>query len=263
MIGITHTPSKVAKLESMGIEPLIADLRDSSTLEKKLKGVDGFYIVTDPFSASTDKEEWDSPSWAKDEIQQGESALRAAHAAGVPHVVLASVSILGLEKGFGIHKSKLSIENEAKRLGINFTSLRPPFFMEGWIWGARYKAPFEYMKTGRIDSWPIKADTLIPNIATDDIGKIVAWSFANPDKSIGQTWEIVGQMLTLPEIAQAFSKRSGRSFVFIEPQEESEIPFFVAVNHQEYDFDPIFWTEKFGFEMTTFEGFLASADLVL
>ncbi len=114
----------------MGIEPFLVQ---PSLLESKLKYADGFYIATDPFSASSTSKKWDSPSWALDDIRQGENALRAARSANIPHVVLGSVSILALEKGFGVHKYKLVIETRAKELGLPYTILRPPFFMEGWI----------------------------------------------------------------------------------------------------------------------------------
>lgn len=258
VIGITHTPSKAPKLELAGIEALVADLRDPATLEPRLKGVDGFFIVTDPFAEQLETDEWDSPAWAEGEIRQGRGAIRAAHASKVPHVVLASVSIWAQEKGFRFHKGKALIEREARELGLACTILRPPAFMEGWIWTShkRGKPLEDWVRTGRIE-WPFKSDTPIPHIATDDIGRVTAWSFAHPDRSIDQDWELVGEVTTFPTIAQTLSKRVGRPVVFAEsPLAEAGIPFFKSLIEREYRWDPSLWEAKFDFQMTTFEGFM-------
>jgi len=49
VVGITHNPSNVQKLESTGVIPLVADLRDPPTLIPHLRGIDGFFLVTDSF----------------------------------------------------------------------------------------------------------------------------------------------------------------------------------------------------------------------
>jgi uncharacterized protein YbjT (DUF2867 family) len=170
-------------------------------------------------------------------------------------VVLASVTIWAQERGFGFHKSKIPIEREARELGLACTILRPPGFMEGWIWSAMDKSVEDWMKTGRIE-WNVKSDTPIPHIATDDIGRVAAWSFAHPDQSVGRAWELVGEVTTFPAIAQSLSKRSGRPFVFVDtPQAEDGIPFFASLVRREYTWDPRLWESKFGFRMTTFEEF--------
>ena len=117
------------------------------------------------------------------------------------------------------------------------------------------------METGRIDEWPLKADTPLPHIATDDIGRNVAWSFAHPDQSIGQTWEIVGGIITFPVITQSLSKRLGRPFVFVEPPMVEDNSFFSAFIRRDYQFDPLMWVTKFEFQMATFQEFLNKAEL--
>ena len=101
-------------------------------LESRLKGADGFFIVTDPFSAKLENRRVGFPHVGAGRNSSRRGRLfRAAKAAKVPHVILGSVSILALEKGLGVHKSKISIERQARELGLNCTILRPPFFMEG------------------------------------------------------------------------------------------------------------------------------------
>lgn len=254
VLGVTHTRSKTTKLEDMGIEPVVADLRDSATLIPHLKGADGFYLVTDPFATRGETQE--VASWVEDEIRQGREALRAAHSAGIPHVVLSSVTILALEQGLRIHKSKIPIEKEAGELGLACTILRPPFFMDGWIWRAYDKSPQEWLQSGRIQ-WSVKPDTPIPHIATDDIGRVAAWSFDHPDRSAGQIWELVGEVTTFPAIAQSLSRRRGRPIVFAEtPPAPNDFPPNPGLVRRDYVWDASTWESRFGFQMTTFEQYL-------
>ena len=178
VIGITHTPTKAPRLESMGVIPLVADLRDSSTLMLHLKEIDGFFLVTDPFAKS--KETGDIDDWVADELRQGEQALEAAWDAKVPHVVLGSVSLAAQAKGLAIHKTKIKIEKHAREFGLSYTALRPPFFMEDWVPNSGFPTP--WTENGRFEA-SVKSDTPIPHIATDDVGRIAAWSFDHPDES--------------------------------------------------------------------------------
>jgi uncharacterized protein YbjT (DUF2867 family) len=234
---------------------LVADLRDPATFEPRLKGVDGFFIVTDPFSARAETDEWDSPGWVKDEFRQGEGALRAAHEAKVPHVVLASVTVAALEQGLRFHESKIPIEKEARKLGLACTILRPPFFMEGWFWSALDKSLVRW-ETGRLE-WRVKANTPIPHIATDDIGRAAAWSFDHPDQSVGQAWELVGEVTTFPAIAKTLTRKWGRPIVFSEVlNAKDDFPVNPAFVRRDYTWGVGQWKAKFGFRMTTFDEFV-------
>jgi uncharacterized protein YbjT (DUF2867 family) len=259
VIGITHTPSKVQKLESIGVIPLVADLRDATKLIPHLKGVDGFYLVTTPFDRT--KETNDINEWVKDEVLQGQQALEAAHKTDVPHVVFSSVTHVGsdeaLEKyGLSIHKTKIPIEKHARELGLFFTSLRPPFFMDDWV--PNMMAWNRWVKEG-IFAASVKSDTPIPAIATDNIGRIAAWTFDHPNESIGQAWEIVGEVTTYPSICHALSEHYHRPIIFKEvSQTEDDFPFHRALLQSVYAYDAGQWERKFGFKMTTFEEFLTT-----
>jgi uncharacterized protein YbjT (DUF2867 family) len=260
VVGITHNTSKVQKLESMGVVPLVADLRDPSTLIAHLREIDGFFLVTDPFARR--KETDDVDVWVEDEVRQGEQALEAAKAAGVPHVVQCSVTHLGsdaaLEKyGLPVHKTKMTIERHARELGLAHTALRPPWFMDDWIPNPIFPTP--WLESGRIEM-SLKADTPLPQIATDDIGRIAAWAFNHPDESIGQAWEIVGEVTTLPAIARTLSEHFHRPIVFSEVSEtEDNFPPNRALVQHEYTWEVGRWEVKFGFKMTTLDEFVRLA----
>jgi uncharacterized protein YbjT (DUF2867 family) len=261
VVGITHSPSNVQKLESMGITPLVADLRDPSTLIPYLKWTDGFFLVTDPFPGAkkpvTSFDDMDV--WVKDEVSQGDGALKAAKAAEVPHVVQSSVTHLGSEAaiekyGLPVHKTKVTIERRARELGLPHTALLPPWFMDDWVPNPIFLTP--WLESGLL-KMSVKDDTPLPQIATDDIGRVAAWALQHPDKSIGQAWEIVGEVTTMPAIARTLSEHFHRSILFKEVSgAEDDFPPNRALVRREFTWDVGQWESKFAFRMTTFEEFV-------
>ena len=209
VIGITHSPSKAARLEGEGIEPLVADLRDPATLIPRLKGVDGLFVVTVPSGDGAGTFDW--AAFEKNEIRQGEGALRAAEAARVPHVVLSTVASACQSPGVSVWKSKTTIEETAQRLGVPRTTLRPPFFMSSWLPGGAFFA--RAMTTGVMEL-PVAPETAIPHIEVDDVGRAAAWAFAHPEESVGSAWELAGELTTYPAIVRALSKRWDRPFTY-------------------------------------------------
>jgi uncharacterized protein YbjT (DUF2867 family) len=253
VIGVTHTPSKAAGLQALGIEPRIVDVRDSAQLVPHLQGVDGFFAVTDPFAGSAASP--DISDWVEDEIRQGDGELRAAHEAKVPHVVLGAVSIAAQEHGAPFHKSKVSIEKQAKDLGLPLTILRPPFYMETWLPGVSFFK--DSLESGRMEL-PLKPDTPVPHIDPSDVGRAAVWSFEHPELSIGEAWDLVGEVTTIPAIARTLSMRWGRTFAFSEvPAAPGDFPMFAPMVRRDYTWDAHEWEAKFGFRMTTFEEFVS------
>jgi uncharacterized protein YbjT (DUF2867 family) len=53
---------------------------------------------------------------------------------------------------------------------------------------------------------PVKPDVKIGLIAVDDIGAFAALAFDHPDEYLGKTLEIAGDIMTPPEVAEAFSR---------------------------------------------------------
>lgn len=263
VIGITHTPSKAARLESEGIEPLVSDLRDPTTLVPNLKGVDGLFVVTVPSSDGAGSFDW--AAFEENEIRQGEGALRAADAAHVPHVVLSTVASACQSPGVSVWKSKTAIEAVAEQLGVPRTILRPPFFMGSWLPGGAFFP--RAMSTGVMEL-PVGPDTAIPHIEVDDVGRVAAWAFSHPEQSVGEAWELAGEVTTYPEIVRTLSRRWSRPFAYREvpPGEENlSLPpplakgfaeVFAVLERHAHRWDARVWESKFGFRMTSFEEYL-------
>jgi uncharacterized protein YbjT (DUF2867 family) len=59
-------------------------------------------------------------------------------------------------------------------------------------------------------SIPFPSDRKLQMVAIDDIAEVVATVFANPQSYLGQAIEIVGDAMTLNEMASSWSKITGR-----------------------------------------------------
>ena len=253
--GLTRDPTKTAQLERMGVKPIVGDLREPDTFVRHLKGVAGFYIVTTPFARVAETPH--SEAWAEDEVRQQRGALDAADSARVPHVILGSVGLADQERGVAIHSCKLVGERRARELGLRVTILRPSNFMENWT-DPGLLATFR--ETG-LWQLPLKPDTPMPHIATDDIGRIVLWAFQHPGQSVGETWELSGEVTTLPAMAESVAETLGFPLVYSELSDDqarkdgwddASLGLFRWLDRIQYHPNVATLEDKFGFRMTSF-----------
>ena len=105
--------------------------------------------------------------------------------------------------------SKWEIEQHIRRLGLPATMVRPASFMENYYIPAVERG----LLRGRLID-PVKPDKPYQTIATDDIGKFVAFVFDRPDEFIGTEVEIAGSELTNRQAAEVFSRVLGRPVTF-------------------------------------------------
>ncbi len=127
------------------------------------------------------------------------------------------------------------------------------FFLDDWIspeaWGR------DWRESGVIRQ-AVKPDTLIPHVATDDVGRVAAWAFEHPEKSIGRVWELVGELMTYPAIGQTLLNLCNRPMRFEElPESEADaLDRIVAVGACTGEVRSL--EQEFGFRMTTLEEYV-------
>jgi uncharacterized protein YbjT (DUF2867 family) len=143
------------------------------------------------------------------EMEQGIALADAASAAGVQHFVYSSAG--GAERNSGLPhvESKWAIEQHIHQLGLAATVFRPVFFMDNFKWSRQDIA-------NGVFSIALRPHTRLQLIAAEDIGAFVALAFNHPDQYIGRAFEIAGDELTPPEIAQVFERVLGRSVAYVE-----------------------------------------------
>jgi uncharacterized protein YbjT (DUF2867 family) len=123
----------------------------------------------------------------------------------VKHFVYAS-AVIDRAKGIPGLGSKRAVEERIAELSLPATILRPVFFMENLITYFPVRSETDELTL----SIPFPSDRKLQMVAIDDIAEVVATVFANPQSYLGQAIEIVGDAMTLNEMASSWSKITGR-----------------------------------------------------
>jgi uncharacterized protein YbjT (DUF2867 family) len=191
--ALTRDPEKpeARALAEMGAEVVGGDLEDRSSIERVLDDVSGVFSVQQFFEAGYEGE-----------VRQGVRLADAAKAAGVEHYVYSSVGSAHRETGIPHFESKWEIEEHVRGSGVPYTVLRPVYFMQNWemmrepILGGTLPQPLDPQKPFQM-------------VAAEDIGVFAAKAFENPDEWVGREVDLAGDELTMPEIADTFSRVIG------------------------------------------------------
>ena len=112
--ALSRSEEKLASLPD-GVTGVIGDLETGSGLEAACAGVDKLFLIT---------------SNGETETARGLTAVEAAKAAGVQHIVFLSVGNPGKEPAVPHYRAKLPIEEAIRNSGAAYTFLRPNFFMQ-------------------------------------------------------------------------------------------------------------------------------------
>lgn len=183
---------KTRGLVNEGVQVAGGSFDDEDSLRRALDGVYGAYSVQPTH-----------PERMETEVEEGIRFAEAAVRAEVDHFVYSSVASADQHTGIPHFETKARIEERVRATGLSYTIVRPVFFMENWFWMK------QAIDSGVLPS-PLKPATPLQMIAVDDIGGIVAASFEHRGHWHGRTVELAGDELTMTQIAEAFSRVSGR-----------------------------------------------------
>lgn len=126
LVRTTSAPEKVERLQSLGVQTVVGDLRDPASLAEACRGMES--VVTT--AATTISRQPGDSILVTD--QQGQLDLvQAARAAGVKH--FAMVSILMSMGTCPFTTAKRTVEQAVMSSGMEYTILRPGLFMEVWL----------------------------------------------------------------------------------------------------------------------------------
>lgn len=192
---------KARALDAIGVELQQGDFEDVASIEEAMSGVHGVFSVQ-PSSgggnAVTDEQE----------VRYGKTIADLAVKHGVQHLVYTSVGAAGKgTTGLGHFDSKTEIEEHVRGLRIRSTILRPAAFMEMLM------LPGMGLDEDKF-SFFMRSDQIMQFIAVDDIGKIVASIFADPERFAGRTIEISGDELTGDGMQEVLSRAAGRAITY-------------------------------------------------
>ncbi len=193
------SPAARALIDQTGVEVVRGDYNDRQSLLRALDDVYGVFAVQTPYEDGADAES-----------RQGIALADAAHNAEVSHFVYSSVGSADQHTGIPHFDSKWKIEEHLRGTGMPFTILRPVYFMENWL-------SMKDMIDGGKLMLPLTPETVLQQIAVDDIGAFAAMAFEHPGKWGGTATDIAGDESFLDQIAQTF----GATYVQI-PWEDFE-----------------------------------------
>jgi uncharacterized protein YbjT (DUF2867 family) len=186
---------QATRLAEAGAETVVGDMDDRESLDTAIRGVEGVFSVQPSFIP---------PRFAKNQLQRGLNVADAAAAAGVQHLVYASVASVDRNMGIPHWDIQWQIEQHIRRLRLPFTMLRPTMFMENHA-DATYGVSGEHSVIRTIPS-----NVVIQHVAISDIGAFAALAFGNPDYYVGRAIELAGDELTVEQIISAITRATGR-----------------------------------------------------
>jgi uncharacterized protein YbjT (DUF2867 family) len=210
--ALTRDPSGAAAraLAGAGAEVVRGDMADRASLDAAVRGADGVFSVQQAGVVPSGR-----PVEDEDEVRQGVNVAGAALAAGVRHLVYASVAGADRNTGVPSWETKWRIERHIADIGLPATVLRPVMFMEN------HASPWVGVRPdGTLRSF-LPPDRAFQQIAVEDIGAFAALAFADPGAYAGRAIELAGDELTFTEVAAAISAAVGRPvrFEHVTPEE--------------------------------------------
>ena len=202
VIRPTSDKSKVDRLKSMGVEPVEADLKETKSVEMACRGEQA--VITTA-SITFSRQPGDSIETVDAEGQL--NLVDAAKREGVRRFVYTSYSG-GISEPCPLTDAKRGVEKRVKASGLEYTILRPTYYMESWLspsLGFDYaNAKATIYGTGEKGiSW----------ISLFDVARFGAASLDKPEVSLNRTLELGGPKALSPlETVKIFERATGRKF---------------------------------------------------
>ncbi|MEJ7606434.1 MAG: NmrA/HSCARG family protein [Bryobacteraceae bacterium] len=171
-------------INQAGVEVARGDYEDKQSLLRALEDVYGVFAVQTPF-----------PDGVEAEVRQGIALIDAAHSSEVSHFIYSSVGSADQNTGIPHFESKWKIEEHLRGTGMPYTILRPVYLMENWL---QMK---DMVDQGKL-MLPLRPETILQQVAVDDIGAFAAMAFEHPGKWQGTATDLAGDESFVDQIAE-------------------------------------------------------------
>ena len=194
-------------LSAAGASLVEGDLRDTASMTRAFADVEAVYAITTPFEHGADEE-----------LKQGQNIAAAAHEAGLPWLILASVA--AADRAPVPHfRSKARIEQQLMDTDIPWTVVAPSYFYEN-VLGARTAIPAgrgsekqsrarAAIRDGRL---PIALPSNKPlhQVALANLGALVVAILRRREEHLGARVEVAADAPTPEAMASAIGVRYER-----------------------------------------------------
>ena len=188
-----RNPDKADKLKSLpNVSVVQAEMGDKEKLRETLKGVHALYIVT---------------PGAENRAQPTIATAQAAKEAGVKHLVVVSVPLAELTDTI-LGRQFSEIETGVSQLGVPYTILRLPFFVDNYI-----ELKDSIKTQGAIYS-PADGTKPFTTVSVEDAAKAGAAILVDPTKHVNKTYIIISDCHTHDDVAAAFGEALGKTVTY-------------------------------------------------
>lgn len=123
-------PARARALVAMGARPLFGDLKDKSSLELAVQGIET--VITTANAAVPSGESGENNVDTVDR-RGNRNLIDAAKSAGVKHFIFTSIFNADLHSPIPLFQAKAETETYLRESGMAYTILAPTVFMEDWI----------------------------------------------------------------------------------------------------------------------------------
>jgi len=211
-------PEKADKVKAIaGVKVVKATQGDKDNLTTAFTGVTSLYIVV---------------AGSENRAELTIKTAEAAKVAGVKHlVVLSALTTEHTDTVFG--KQFTEIEGFVSKLGIPYTFLRLPLFVENYF---GFKESIQKMST---IITPVNPTKLYTPVVVGDAGKAAAAVLVDPSKHVNKTYTVVSNRHTHNDVAKAFSEALGKEVTVTTNSYEDAKKFMMGMGFPEWQVDGI------------------------
>lgn len=198
----TSDPAKVERLRSLKVELVAADLKDPSSLTRACRGQEA--VVTTA-STTFSRQPGDSIETVD---QAGQlSLIEAVKEERVRRMIYVSFSG-GIDQPFPLRDAKRTVEAQVKSSGVEYSILRPSYFMEVWLSPALgFDVAASTAKVYGSGKNPVSW------ISLHDVTRFAVAALEDPAASRNRVLELGGPRAVSPlDVVAAFERQTGRKF---------------------------------------------------
>lgn len=191
--AIVRNPDKAAGMKDAGVDLVVGDVTDKAVIDKALRGIERALMVMPNGETQLDSEK---------------QFIDAAKAAGVKQLVKMSSMEAVADAKAPIPKVHYQAEQYLRASGLDWTLLKPNFFMQNLLGSAGTIKEQGKFFLPMADGKTVMADVR-------DIGAVAAVTLTGAGHG-GQTYEITGpEILSFHDVAARFTKVLGRKIEYV------------------------------------------------
>jgi uncharacterized protein YbjT (DUF2867 family) len=210
--AMTRNPEKYSGKANEAVK---GDLNDVQSLKDAFKDAYGVFVVTNFWEGA-------------DEVEQGKNAVEAAKEAGVQHFIwstLPNVEIISKARFDVPHFTlKARVDDLVKSAGFKYaTFVQPPFYYQNLSGAIAPQAKQDGSSGWTLPIDPAKKAIHMADI--NDLGKVVAGVFAQPEKANGNYLSLATELNSFNDIIEAY-KTIGKEYSFTQVPPEVFSTFF-------------------------------------